>query len=146
MFEVAEFTPWSALTGGLLIGLAALLLLVFNGRIAGISGILNVGMQRPRGDTAWRWLFLLGLLLGAASYVLLAGLPFELRESFPPWLLAVAGFLVGVGTRMGSGCTSGHGVCGISRLSQRSVVATGVFMVVAGITTYIVRHVAGVGV
>ena len=146
MFQVAEFTPWSALTGGLLIGLAALLLLVFNGRVAGISGILNMAMQRPKGDSAWRWLFVLGLLLGAGGWVWLAGLSFELREGFPLWLLAVAGFLVGIGTRMGGGCTSGHGVCGISRLSQRSIVATGVFMLVAVITTYVVRHIAGVGV
>ncbi len=146
MFQIAEFTPWSALAGGMLIGLAALLLLVFNGRVAGISGILNMAMQRPQGDTAWRWLFLLGLLLGAGGWVWLAGLSFELREGFPLWLLAVAGFLVGIGTRMGGGCTSGHGVCGISRLSQRSIVATGVFMLVAVITTYVVRHIAGVGV
>ncbi len=146
MFEVAEFTPWSALAGGMLIGLAALLLLVFNGRVAGISGILNMAMQRPQGDTAWRWLFVLGLLLGAGGYVLVAGLPFALREGFPAGLLAVAGFLVGMGTRMGGGCTSGHGVCGISRFSQRSMVATAVFMLVAVITTYVVRHVAGVGV
>lgn len=145
MFQIATFTPWSALIGGLLIGLAAVLLLVFNGRVAGISGILNTAMERPKGETAWRWLFVLGLLAGAGAWVWLAGLSFAPRAEFPPWLLAVAGFLVGVGTRMGGGCTSGHGVCGLSRLSQRSIVATSVFMAVAVATTFVVRHVAGVG-
>jgi len=145
MFQMAAFTPWSALTGGLLIGLAAVLLLVFNGRVAGISGILNTAMERPEGESAWRWLFVLGLLAGAGGWVWLAGLSFEPRAEFPPWLLAVGGFMVGIGTRMGGGCTSGHGVCGLSRLSQRSIVATSVFMVVAVATTFVVRHIAGVG-
>ncbi len=135
----SAFTPWSALAGGVLIGLAAALLLLLNGRIAGISGVLG-GLLRPtRGDVAWRVAFVLGLLLAPQLYRLLATLP-EARIDASTWSLVLAGLLVGVGTRYGSGCTSGHGVCGLSRLSPRSLVATLVFMAAGFATVFVVRH------
>ena len=137
-----NFTPISAFLGGICIGTAALLLLWLNGNIAGISGILNRAMESGS-DLAWRWLFLVGLVLGTGAYVVLFGLSFELRQGFPWPLLLLAGFLVGYGTRMGGGCTSGHGVCGIGRLSKRSIVATLIFMATGIATTYLVRHVVG---
>ena len=136
-----EFTPWTALAGGALIGLAAVLLLGWNGRIAGISGIAGRLWFAPRGDRAWRWLFLLGLMLGAGLWAWLSPTPMAPRQGFPVSLLLLAGLLVGYGTSMAGGCTSGHGVCGIARLSSRSLAATGVFMLMAVITTYVVRHV-----
>lgn len=140
-----NFTPWSALTGGALIGLGASLLLLLNGRIAGVSGIFN-GVLEPRAcDTGWRVLFLAGLVLGTALYVATTALPFALRADYPLALLAAAGFLVGVGTRMGSGCTSGHGVCGLARASGRSLVATLTFLVTGGLTaTLVTPYLAGV--
>jgi uncharacterized membrane protein YedE/YeeE len=134
------FTPWTALAGGALIGVAAVLLLWWNGRIAGISGIAGRLWFAPRGDRAWRWLFLLGLMLGAGLWTLLSPTPVAPRQGFPVSLLLLAGLLVGYGTSMAGGCTSGHGVCGIARLSARSLTATGLFMLAAVITTYIVRH------
>lgn len=136
-----HFTPWTALAGGALIGLAAVLLLWWNGRIAGISGIAGRLWFAPRGDRAWRWLFLLGLMFGAGLWALLSPTPVAPRQGFPVSLLLLAGLLVGYGTSMAGGCTSGHGVCGIARLSARSLVATGVFMAAAVATTYLVRHV-----
>ena len=134
-----HFTPWSALAGGLLIGLAAAALLLLNGRIAGISGILG-GLLRPiRRDIAWRIAFLAGLILAPAAYVLVAPLPVVTIDASTPVLL-LAGLLVGVGTRYGSGCTSGHGVCGLSRASPRSLVATLSFMFAGFVTVYVVRH------
>ena len=123
-----NFTPWPALAGGALIGLAAALLLWLNGRIAGISGIVNGAMNGPRGDTAWRVLFILGLIVGAGTWLWLAPPAFIARSNYPLGLIIAAGLLVGFGTRLGSGCTSGHGVCGIARLSPRSIAATLVFM------------------
>lgn len=142
-----NFTPWSALPGGALIGLGASLLLLLNGRIAGISGIFN-GVLRPQaGDTGWRVLFLVGLVLGTALYAATATLPFVPREGYPPVLLAAAGFLVGAGTRMGSGCTSGHGVCGVARASRRSLVATLTFLVAGALTASLVTpHLAGASI
>jgi uncharacterized membrane protein YedE/YeeE len=137
---MTNFTPVSALAGGALIGLAAVLLLWLNGRIAGISGIAGRLWFAPRGDRAWRWLFLLGLLLGAGLWALLSPTPLEPRRGFPVSLLLLAGLLVGYGTSMAGGCTSGHGVCGIARLSARSLAATGVFMLTAIAATYVVRH------
>lgn len=134
-----HFTPWSALAGGLLIGLAAAALLLLNGRIAGISGILG-GLMRPiKRDIAWRIAFLAGLILAPAAYVLVAPLPVVTIDASTTVLL-IAGLLVGVGTRYGSGCTSGHGVCGLSRASPRSLVATLSFMFAGFVTVYVVRH------
>lgn len=142
---MTQFTPYSAVIGGALIGLAATLLLLMNGRIAGISGIANGLLDRTSGDLGWRAWFLVGLVVGGGLYLSLATLPFEPRSSFPILLLALAGFLVGVGTRMGNGCTSGHGVCGIARLSTRSLVATAVFLSSGMLTVYLVtRHFTGV--
>lgn len=136
------FTPWSALAGGLLIGLAAALLVLLNGRIAGISGIVG-GLLRPQaGDLAWRAAFVLGMLLAPAVYTSITRLP-EMRIDAGYPVLIVAGLLVGAGTRFGAGCTSGHGVCGLSRLSPRSLIATLVYMVAGVATVFIGRHVLG---
>ena len=137
-----NFTPASAVMGGVLIGLSATLLLLANGRIAGISGIANGLFTRSAGDKAWRAFFLLGLVMGAGSYVTLFGLNFEIPQRELPMLL-IAGLLVGFGTRLGNGCTSGHGVCGIARLSIRSLVATGVFLVTAIVTVWVATQVTG---
>ncbi|MVW74242.1 YeeE/YedE family protein [Pseudomonas xionganensis] len=136
-----NFTPWASLAGGALIGLAASLFVLGNGRIAGISGLLGSVLEggEGRGEKA---LFLLGLLLAPLLWGLFAALP--VIEFHSSWLgLVLAGLLVGVGTRYGSGCTSGHGVCGISRLSPRSMVATLVFMAAGFATVYIIRHLLG---
>jgi len=137
-----HFTPWTALGGGALIGLGTALFILLNGRIAGISGVLG-GLLAPRaGDIAWRLAFLAGLLLAPIAWRLFAPLPPSTVAASTP-ILVVAGLLVGVGTRFGSGCTSGHGVCGLSRLSPRSLVATGSFMAAGFITVYVVRHLLG---
>ena len=135
-----NFTPWPALAGGALIGFAAALLLWLNGRIAGISGIVNGAMNGPRGDTAWRVLFIVGLIVGAGTWLWLAPPAFIARSNYPLGLIIAAGLLVGFGTRLGSGCTSGHGVCGLSRLSLRSLVATGAFMAAGFVTVYVLGH------
>jgi len=138
----AHFTPWSALAGGLLIGLAAALLLLGNGRIAGISGIVG-GLLRPApGELAWRAAFVLGLVLAPLVFSLMAPLP-AAQVDADTFTLVLAGLLVGVGTRYGAGCTSGHGVCGLSRGSPRSLVATAAFMLAGFVTVYVVRHLAG---
>lgn len=135
-------TWMSALAGGVLIGVAATLLLWLTGRIAGISGIVG-GVVMPRsGDVAWRAAFLLGLIGAGAAWLWWVPGAFTPRLGFPPLLLVIAGVLVGFGTRMGNGCTSGHGVCGLGRLSPRSLAAVLTFMVTAIVTTYVVRHVA----
>jgi uncharacterized membrane protein YedE/YeeE len=136
------FTPASAVAGGALIGAAAALFAVLNGRIAGISGILG-GLLRPQeGDVAWRVAFVAGLLVAPAGYALLSRLPdIRIDAGYPA--LAAAGLLVGAGTRFGAGCTSGHGVCGISRLSPRSIVATLAFMAAGFATVFALRHVIG---
>lgn len=134
-----HFTPWHALAGGLLIGLAAALFILFNGKIAGISGILG-GLLRPvKGDVLWRIAFLLGLMISPLVFALFRPLP-EVTIEASNVTLVIAGLLVGLGTRYGAGCTSGHGVCGLSRLSLRSLVATLAFMVAGFLTVYIVRH------
>ncbi|AFY19824.1 YeeE/YedE family protein [Pseudomonas sp. UW4] len=142
MIDLNHFTPLSALIGGLLIGTAATLFVLFNGRIAGISGIVG-GLLRPlAGDVAWRIAFVLGLLMAPLLYRLIAPLPnLQIDAGYP--LLIVAGMLVGIGTRYGAGCTSGHGVCGLSRLSPRSGVATVVFMSAGFATVFVVRHLLG---
>jgi len=135
-------TWMTALAGGVLIGLAATLLLWLTGRIAGISGIVG-GVLMPRsGDVAWRAAFLIGLIGAGAAYLWLVPGAYTPRQGFPPLLLVTAGLLVGFGTRMGNGCTSGHGVCGLGRFSVRSLAAVLTFMATAILTTYIVRHVA----
>ena len=134
-----HFTPGVALLGGVLIGLAAALFVLFNGRIAGISGIVG-GLLRPqRGDIGWRLAFVGGLLAAPLLYTLVLPLP-EVRIEVGSLQIIVAGLLVGIGTRYGAGCTSGHGVCGISRLSPRSVVATLVFMAAGFATVFVLRH------
>ncbi|KQQ97335.1 YeeE/YedE family protein [Massilia sp. Leaf139] len=135
------FTPWTALAGGMLIGLAAALLILVNGRVAGISGILGGLLPPRRGETAWRVLFLLGLVLAPVVWGLLRPLP-ELHIAAGDGMLVAAGLLVGAGTRYGSGCTSGHGVCGMARLSPRSLAATCVFVGAGFVTVYLLRHVA----
>ena len=134
-----HFTPVAALAGGLLIGSASVALLALNGRIAGISGIVG-GLLPPRpGDAGWRLAFVAGLLAAPVLFRLLAQLPPATIEAPAP-LLVLAGLLVGLGTRYGSGCTSGHGVCGISRLSPRSLAATAAFMAAGFATVYVLRH------
>ena len=135
-----EFSVGSALGGGALIGAGAALLLLANGRVAGIAGIVDGVLRRPsRGETPWRLAFLVGMatpalaLAGAGAWK--AGAP---TVSLP--LLLVAGFLVGLGARMGNGCTSGHGICGLARCSKRSLVAVATFMTVAGVTVAVMRH------
>lgn len=136
---MTNFTPLPALWGGLLIGAAALLLLYLNGRIAGISGIM-AGAARMKGlERWWRLAFVAGLVLGAFVYGrAVDAAPISIVTNTP--LLIAAGLLVGIGTRLGNGCTSGHGVCGIGRLSRRSLAATAVFMLAAAVTVYAVRH------
>jgi uncharacterized membrane protein YedE/YeeE len=132
-----------ALLGGALIGLAAAALLLLTGRIAGVSGIVG-GLLPPRpGDAAWRALFAAGLVAGGFLLRALATDPFRGLATTPQAVLIAAGLLVGFGASLGSGCTSGHGVCGVSRLSPRSIVATLTFMLAGGVTVYVVRHVAG---
>ncbi|TXI21696.1 MAG: YeeE/YedE family protein [Roseateles sp.] len=133
------FTPWAALAGGLLIGLAAALFVLLNGRIAGISGILGGLLQPVRGDVGWRLAFVGGLLVAPWLYALLVTSALATVDAGWGQVL-LAGLLVGVGTRLGSGCTSGHGVCGLSRLSLRSLVATLCFMATGFLTVYVIRH------
>jgi len=133
------FTPWSALAGGAIIGVAAVLFALFNGRVAGISGIVG-GLLRPSfPDLAWRAAFLAGLIVAPFVYRLFAAPPALTVDADYPTLV-VAGILVGLGTRYGSGCTSGHGVCGVSRLSPRSLVATLAFMIAGFATVFATRH------
>ena len=140
-----NFTPWSALLGGALIGAAAGMFILLNGRIAGISGVMG-GLLRPAslapGDAGWRIAFVLGLLVAPLVYLAFAAWPaVEVDASYGA--LVLAGLLVGVGTRYGAGCTSGHGVCGISRLSPRSLAATACFMAAGFATVYVLRHLLG---
>ena len=135
-----EFTPLAGVAGGLLIGLASVLLLAANGRIAGISGIVGGLLMRARGDIGWRVAFVLGLWLGALAYIAVRGEMFSVDITASGPLMVAAGALVGFGTRMAAGCTSGHGVCGIARLSGRSLVATGVFMASGFATVFVTRH------
>ncbi len=139
------FTPGSAAAGGALIGLAAVLLWWLNGRIAGVSGVAGGAMapRAPVGGRGWRLLFLLGLVLGTAAWFIGSGQVPALRSGMHPGLLIAAGLLVGYGTTMAGGCTSGHGVCGLGRLSLRSLVAVAVFLCVAIATTGITRHALG---
>ena len=138
-----HFTPWASLMGGLLLGVASAVFILINGRILGISGILG-GLLPPKvGDISWRVAFLLGMLAAPTVFMVLApaGFATEPRIDAGFWTVILAGLLVGLGTRYASGCTSGHGVCGLSRLSPRSLVATLSFMGAGFFIVYIVRHI-----
>jgi uncharacterized protein len=137
---VEDFTPLSGLVGGIMIGAAATLMLWLNGRISGISGITG-GLLERRPGIGWRLAFLVGLVAGPPAYAYLTG-PIDITMQASVPVLVLAGLLVGFGTRLGSGCTSGHGVCGIARLSRRSLAATVVFMCVAIVTVFVTHHVA----
>ncbi len=138
-----NFTPVSGFLGGLLIGAASLMLLMLTGRIAGISGILGGALAPDARDRGWRFAFLAGLVLGPLAVALARGaLPEVNLQTTVPGLV-IAGLLVGYGTRLGSGCTSGHGVCGLARLSGRSLAATAIFIGVAAATVFVLRHVIG---
>jgi uncharacterized membrane protein YedE/YeeE len=140
--DLANFTPWASLAGGVLLGVASALFILLNGRVLGISGILG-GLLAPRsGDIGWRVALLAGLFVSPLVYALIAPAGFITAPRIDAGfgLLVLAGLLVGVGTRYGSGCTSGHGVCGLSRLSPRSLVATLAFMGTGFVTVFVVRH------
>lgn len=138
-----NFTPIASLLGGMLIGLSASAMLLLDGKIAGISGILAGILKPVAGDTLWRICFLAGLLTGgmALRVFLLTAFDFGIIRPLP--ILIIAGLLVGFGTRLGSGCTSGHGVCGVSRLSPRSLVATTTFVFTGALTVYLLNHLTG---
>ncbi|MDH3239415.1 MAG: YeeE/YedE family protein [Alphaproteobacteria bacterium] len=140
-----NFTPGSALAGGALIGLAAVMLMGLTGRIAGISGILGGLLPPAPGESAWRAAFAVGLVGGTLLYRAGGGPLASLQFSATPVTLIAAGLLVGFGTVLGSGCTSGHGVCGIARLSKRSVASVATFMITAALTVYVTRHLLGAG-
>jgi len=137
---MASFDPFSALLGGALIGFASVLLMILIGRIAGISGILGGCLALAAGDKVWRFAFVIGLILAPVASVFL-GYPLPTPQMPASWvMIAIAGLLVGFGTRLGDGCTSGHGVCGIARLSARSIAATVIFMATAIVVVAIMRH------
>jgi uncharacterized membrane protein YedE/YeeE len=140
--DVAHFTPVASLIGGLIIGLASALLWILNGRVAGITGIVGEIFRRAPGETRWRLAFVAGLLGGGALVRVVHPTSFDLPRG-GTGLLIVAGLLVGFGTRLANGCTSGHGLCGVSRLSPRSLAATAVFMGVGMLTVLVMHHVAG---
>ncbi len=137
-----NFTPWASLAGGALIGLAASILILLNGRIAGISGIVG-GLIKPRWhDAGWRVAFIAGLVAAPITWQSIVMLPtLQIYSSYGT--LIIAGLIVGISTRFGAGCTSGHGVCGISRLSPRSIIATICFMFAGFATVYVIRHIWG---
>ena len=141
-----EFTPWASLAGGLLIGLSAALLIALLGRVAGISGITGALLQMPTWSAVkqwgWRLAFIAGMVAAPLVWQWFAPLP-AMEMPSNPVVIIVAGLLVGFGTRMGSGCTSGHGVCGLSRLSMRSLAATLTFIATGAITVFVMRHVFG---
>ena len=134
-----HFTPWASLAGGILLGLASAVFILVNGRILGISGIVGGLLRSRTGNTGWRVSFLLGMLAAPLLYAAVVGLP-AVRVDAGWATLIAAGLMVGFGTRYGSGCTSGHGVCGLSRLSPRSLVATLAFMAAGFVTVYLMRH------
>ena len=138
-----NFTPLASLAGGILIGLAAVAMLYFSGRIGGISGIYGGLLNAQRGDTAWRAWFVGGLMAGAVIMAFLYPESLDIVIHKSPLAIIVAGLLVGVGARLGSGCTSGHGVCGIGRLAPRSLVATAVFMTTGATAAFIVNQIFG---
>lgn len=138
---MTEFTPISGFIGGVLIGISVVLMMWLFGRITGISGFLHGLLPPQKSDSLWRFIFLLGLVSGGITFYLLPAIQYIPRAHYPPVLLIFAGLLVGFGTRMGGGCTSGHGVCGVSRLSARSIIATITFIVTGILATYFIKHV-----
>ena len=138
-----HFTPWASLVGGVLLGMASAMFILLNGRILGISGILGGLLPAKAGDASWRITFLLGLFVSPLVMKALAPAEFlhAPRIDANMAMVVVAGLLVGVGTRYGSGCTSGHGVCGLSRLSPRSMAATGLFMAAGFVTVFVIKHI-----
>jgi uncharacterized protein len=145
MIDWIHFTPWMSLTGGIALGLASAAFILLNGRILGISGILGGLLPAKKGDTVWRVAFLLGMCAAPVVWVMLAPVAMAdmartARIDASSTVLIIAGLLVGLGTRYGSGCTSGHGVCGLSRLSLRSLVATMTFMAAGFLTVFVTRH------
>ncbi|EGQ8136875.1 YeeE/YedE family protein [Vibrio parahaemolyticus] len=132
--------PWESLFGGILLGISATILLLVNGKIAGISGIMNGIMSPKKGDYSWRLLFAVGMIAGGLIGVLMLGVAVPSTANLSLGMVIAAGLLVGIGTRLGNGCTSGHGICGMGRLSKRSIVATCVFMAVAGLTVFVRLH------
>jgi uncharacterized membrane protein YedE/YeeE len=140
---MTSFTPFSAASGGLLIGFSALLLILLDGRVAGISGILGDLFTFRRGEIFWRLAFIAGLIAAPLVFVAFSGRLPPMNVTHSTALLVVGGFLVGFGTRMGSGCTSGHGVCGMARGSKRSIAATLVFMATGAATVFVARHIIG---
>ncbi|EJI6682354.1 TPA: YeeE/YedE family protein [Vibrio parahaemolyticus] len=132
--------PWESLFGGILLGISATILLLVNGKIAGISGIMNSIMSPKKGDYSWRLLFAVGMIAGGLISVLMLGVAVPSTANLSLGMVIAAGLLVGIGTRLGNGCTSGHGICGMGRLSKRSIVATCVFMAVAGLTVFVRLH------
>lgn len=141
---MTTFTPYSALLGGSLIGLAAAVLMLFNGRVAGVSGITSGVFPPWRADSLWRLCFLGGLIIAPALYKMFVGeVIIQIQASLP--VVVIAGLVVGYGTRLGNGCTSGHGVCGLARLSPRSAAATVTFMAAAALTVFVTRHLIGTG-
>ena len=149
VIDVDSFTPLASLVGGVMIGIAALLLMLTHGRVMGVSGILGgilsgilgglIGSS-DKSDITWRVLFVIGVLAGPFLVMALTGAPVERASVASGFTLPIAGFLVGLGTAIGAGCTSGHGICGLARLSVRSAVAVGMFMATAIVTVYVVRH------
>ncbi|EGR3352671.1 YeeE/YedE family protein [Vibrio parahaemolyticus] len=132
--------PWESLFGGILLGISATILLLVNGKIAGISGIMNGIMSPKKGDYSWRLLFAVGMIAGGLISVLMLDVAVPSTANLSLGMVIAAGLLVGIGTRLGNGCTSGHGICGMGRLSKRSIVATCVFMAVAGLTVFVRLH------
>ena len=145
VIDFDSFTPLASLVGGVMIGIAALLLMLTHGRVMGVSGILGgilgglIGSS-DKSDISWRVLFVIGVLAGPFLVMALTGAPVERASVASGFTLPIAGFLVGLGTAIGAGCTSGHGICGLARLSVRSAVAVGMFMATAIVTVYVVRH------
>jgi uncharacterized membrane protein YedE/YeeE len=140
-----NFTPVSSLAGGLLIGVVACLMLLLLGRITGIAGIIGGALKPTFGDLQWRLMFIIGMMMGPLIYSIASGRAVAIQSSASEKLLLFSGLLVGFGTRLGSGCTSGHGVCGLGRRSVRSLVSTLIFMLTAAGTVFVTRHVAGAG-
>ena len=140
--DFQNFAPYASLIGGVIIGLAALLLMLTHGRVMGVSGILGgIVMPSDKSDIGWRVLFVIGMLAGPFAVIHLLDRPVDIMPAASGMILPVAGFIVGLGTAIGSGCTSGHGVCGLARLSSRSLVAVGAFMATGIATVFLVRYV-----
>lgn len=138
---MSSFTfPWMSLFGGMLLGLSAVILLFFNGKIAGISGIFSGIISPKKHDTRWRIVFIIAMVVGGILASWAFEIPFAKEFPFSPLLVALGGIFVGVGTKLGNGCTSGHGICGMGRLSKRSIVATITFMATAIITVFVQHH------